>query len=529
MSIVTPVPQSTIIKTYKQVDWDNSYSDIRLFTSDTERQAYLAQRTTGVWENCSVVKTKQAVRVQADFTDLITDNYMSFVNNGFDAPWTYYAFITSVNYINVNTVEIEYEIDWIQSFLFGFQYDACYVEREHVNDDTFGKNTVDERLEIGEYNVEYIRERNHGKSVIFTFLIDGSQQTEDYPTVVNGVVTAGKTVAYNLSAITSMVDILNSFSDTPERVISFCMGTEEMVAGTGEAQPFIDGFQVLRDHTVFEDHGVKYQPHNNKLLCYPYKFFTIDNYSGGVEQFRWEECELQIDVPMCNFQVIGTPVPYPSLQCYPLKYKSWENTGLASNAVQQFALNYTDFPMVAYGIDTFRAWQSQTSFQRGVMAAGTVVSTIAQIGAAVAAETPVGAGMMVAGAVQGVAGTMSNLQYEEQQHKIHSLQQQGSVGQCGINFNMGRVGFRETQYGIKPEYASKIDKYFDRYGYRVDTVKIPNIRGRQYCNYVKTQGAHISGNVPVDAKRILENAMDRGVTFWHTNSIGMELNVNPIV
>lgn len=529
MSLVNPVSEQTVIKTYKSVDWDNTYTDIRLFNSDTERQTYLASRTTGVWEHCSVVKTKQAVRVQADFTDLITDNYMSFVNQGFDAPWTYYAFITSVNYINVNTVEIEYEIDWIQSFLFGFEYDACYVEREHVSDDTFGRHTIPENLEIGEYNVEYIRERNHNKSVIFGYLIDGSQETEGYPSVINGVVVAGKFAAYKLAAITSMVDILNAFAQTPERVISFCMGTEEMVAGTGEAQPFIDGFQVLRDHTVFEDKGVQYMPQNNKLLCYPYKFFTIDNYSGGIEQFRWEECEQQLGVPMCNFQEIGTPVPYPSLQCYPLKYKSWENTGLASNAVQQFALNYTDFPMVAYGIDTFRAWQSQTSFQRGVVAAGTVVSTVAQLGAAAMADTPLGAGMMVAGAAQGVAGTVANMQYEEQQHKIHSLQQQGSVGQCGINFNMGRVGFRETQYGIKPEYASKIDAFFNRYGYKVETVKVPNIRGRQYCNYVKCRNAHVSGNVPVDAKRIMENCLNSGVTFWHTNSIGMTLNTNPIV
>ena len=36
---------------------------------------------------------------------------------------------------------------------FDITFKQCFVEREHVNDDTFGKHTVPEGLEYGEYIV----------------------------------------------------------------------------------------------------------------------------------------------------------------------------------------------------------------------------------------------------------------------------------------------------------------------------------------------------------------------------------------
>src|SRR5699024_7281301 len=50
-----------------------------------------------------------------------------------------------------NKSTITFEIDPMQTWFEKASLKECFVEREHVNDDTFGKNLVPENLETGEY------------------------------------------------------------------------------------------------------------------------------------------------------------------------------------------------------------------------------------------------------------------------------------------------------------------------------------------------------------------------------------------
>lgn len=63
----------------------------------------------------------------------------------------YYAYITDLKYINDKMTEIYIKTDVFQTWQFDFIYKECFVEREHVNDDTIGKHTIPEGLETGEY------------------------------------------------------------------------------------------------------------------------------------------------------------------------------------------------------------------------------------------------------------------------------------------------------------------------------------------------------------------------------------------
>ena len=53
------------------------------------------------------------------------------------------------------------------------------------------------------------------------------------------------------------------------------------------------------------------------------------------------------------------------------------------------------------------------------------------------------------------------------------------------------------------------------YGYKVNTVKTPNITGRTNWNYVKTIGANIEGDIPENDINELKTMFNNGITLWH--------------
>ena len=85
---------------------------------------------------------------------------------------------------------------------------------------------------------------------------------------------------------------------------------------------------------------------------------------------------------------------------------------------------------------------------------------------------------------------------------------------------------------IKSEYAKMIDDYFTKYGYQVNTLKVPNIIGRQNWNYIQIANDDEIGNgsVPSSYMEEINNAVRRGITIWHNHSnIGNYSLNNPIV
>lgn len=63
----------------------------------------------------------------------------------------------------------------------------------------------------------------------------------------------------------------------------------------------------------------------------------------------------------------------------------------------------------------------------------------------------------------------------------------------------------------------QIDDYFNMFGYKVNKLKVPELFGRQYWNYVKTNGLKIDpyAACPDDAKRAIETIFDNGIRLHH--------------
>jgi hypothetical protein len=73
-----------------------------------------------------------------------------FKNANFNAKWLY-AFITNIEFISINCCKVSFELYVLQTWQFDYVIHPSFVVREHVIDDTIGKNLIPENLETGEY------------------------------------------------------------------------------------------------------------------------------------------------------------------------------------------------------------------------------------------------------------------------------------------------------------------------------------------------------------------------------------------
>ena len=83
-----------------------------------------------------------------------------------------------------------------------------------------------------------------------------------------------------------------------------------------------------------------------------------------------------------------------------------------------------------------------------------------------------------------------------------------------------------TRYTIKKEFAERLDKYFDMYGYTINELKNININSRPNWNYIKTQGANILGDIPQYDLQSIKEMFDNGITFWHNPETFLDYSQN---
>ena len=106
----------------------------------------------------------------------------------------------------------------------------------------------------------------------------------------------------------------------------------------------------------------------------------------------------------------------------------------------------------------------------------------------------------------------------------------GDTSSSGLDLARDTATFFLEQTHIKPEYARIIDMYFQMFGYQVNTVKKPNLRGRARWNYVKTVNCTTYGEIPHEDTDELNNIFNNGLTIWHKESYMYKYDVeNPII
>ncbi len=454
---------------------------------------------------CTYQRKDGYVRVPRSFDTLQTYNYCFYQNTSYSEKW-FFAFVERLEFSSTDMTYVYIKTDVWQTYMFDITLKKSFVEREHVNDDTIGSNTIPENLETGEYIVNSKEYDTSLDSLVYVIQCTEWSTTSDNPPLAfnyGGIFYAGG--AYVCDTIIQVTNILQAFANRgkSDAVYNVYMIPSSIISR--DPDPNVLKFPGQTDPITLTKTINKvttlngYTPVNNKVKCFPYNYMVISNNNGSSNILHYE----RFSGSTCNFTIKGVPTVGGSVKLIPTNYDT--------NNDEEEGLLAGKFPTLNWANDEFINWLTQNSVNIGLGVASSGVTLLGGLGMmATGAGSLAGAGSVVSGAL-GIANTLGAVY----QHSFQPNSARGNVNGGDINVCSNKNGFSFYHYSIKAEYAQVIDNYFTMYGYKVNRLKIPNVTGRTNWNYVKTLECNITGSLPETAVEELKSIFNNGVTFWH--------------
>lgn len=492
------IPSSSL-RILRDVQWNNEYNHVRRFDSLQEQQNYMMSKTAFNMGNAfSYIRNdaEHPIRVNLTEAQVIPCNYIMYQNPSYGTKW-FYAFITRVEYVADGVTNIYFEPDLFQTWYFQFDVAPCFVEREHVNNDTVGANTVPEGLECGPYVVNSARTENFGGmgiAMLTTQNINGEHNFDVYNNVFSGL------VVYRFKTTNVAEETIQEFIDQGLENAIICLYMFPLLADDGTIDdPGISTLELEKPYHNIDG----YVPKNNKLFCYPYNYMVLNNNAGSANEIRYE----LFDGDKATFESIAVAVTMPEGYVGPTNYR-----GLTRDFDN--GLTVKNFPQCGFSGDTFKAWWAQNKTSMLVSGIGGAIS------GAISGAMSGGVTGAIASAGMSLLGSATNVLSETAHMSALPDSSHGQAQTESLQAGIGRVGVTLYAVNIRREFAERIDDYFSQFGYKVGKIKYPNTQGRKSWNFVKTIGAEVQGPAPVEARTLFENMLNRGVTFWHVNDVG---------
>ena len=169
------IQPQTNIKLLHNVPLDTTYDHTIYFESASAQTSYFSGLVKYNLTNYSYQRVKKGVaRVGVKSDNLYDCNYMMFQNSAFGTKW-FYAFITSVEYVNNETSDVFFEMDVMQTWFFDFELEHCFVERiiHAVGPDFWRTPTAFKELFDAYYNSLCVLKDNDLHSISFPLISSG--------------------------------------------------------------------------------------------------------------------------------------------------------------------------------------------------------------------------------------------------------------------------------------------------------------------------------------------------------------------
>lgn len=504
------IEPQTNVKLLHNVPLDNTYEHTMYFSSATEQYNAFSNYVKYTLTNLTYQRVQRGFARVGLKADLIYDcNYMMFQNTGYGSKW-FYAFVTSVEYINDSTSEVRFEIDVMQTWLFDYTLGATYIERQHSTSDDKFEHYEPEPLDFGDMKTY----------LTYTGTVDWSKQTV---VICTAPIKYGSTTSYALAhdgqstyaeyyRCNNNSTSLNSFIDDvlpsgqQDSILSAYIVPSCIVDG---AKTYEDTSHVC-DQYLSEYYSESlgtislpadidgYTPKNNKLFSSPYCLYEVTDCAGNSQYYK---PELFTNGETPEFQMVGKYTGIPQILVYPKNYR-----GESDNYSEGFLCG--NFPQVATPVDTYRAWIAQngyTTYLGALASAGTIATGVLTANPLAVASGGFGVAQAVNKAM--VAATAPNKLQTTDNTDIISMMK-------------GKHPWLKSKT-ITALYAEMIDDYFTKYGYAVGKVTTPIRKARPYFTYLKTRGVIIKGSVPADDCRKIASVYDNGCTWWTSfNAVG---------
>lgn len=524
----------------KNINIDRQYKNVLSYT-ETQMLELCQNNLVAQADNYSFLRPTGSIMAGFTYAQCLQANYIAFQNPDYSNKW-FFAWIDDVIYKGDKNTEITFTVDAWSTWFDKWNKKVCFINRQHVNDDTIGLHTIPENLDVGEVvqenNIEdlvYGNEYGYWIAVASNWKIkDGSTGAElldsDKGTQYSGITVYDNTVFgtqlffFNIKSLSSFTDIVLLLLRTnadghiedvenifilPDLAIDVSKLTQHTAYVISNENVF--NFYTMAYNTTPKKFNTEidkitsfsdYTPKNNKCFVYPYNYLFVSNNQGSNNIYKYED----FNTEKCIFENQFSIAIGGSGRIVPKNYK-----GMLTNDDE--ALTLGKYPTCAWSSDAFTNWLTQNSVNMAVslgLTAGAIASTIATGGA----TAPI-----LAGAVMTTASTIGNT---IGQFRQASLLPNISGGQANgdVIWACNRNIYSFRQMRAKTEYLKIIDDYFTRFGYAIRKLELPNITGRRYWNYIEIGSTEEIGYGEVPAKYMdtINNACRSGVTIWHNHA-----------
>ena len=534
MAVITPNSEIYLLKSPIELDEDNQLD----FSNATAQHNYFNSLTKVTMTNATFQRKDGYIRWPASMESILGYNYCMYRNKSHGNKW-FYAFITNIEYENDSCSKVFIKTDAWQTYMFDITFKASFVEREHVNDDTFGKHTVPEGLDTGDYvcndaiPYEYIYAKANDTTLSPVVMLqvtkthlttdggyDNTFPSPDTP-IFNGIPQGCSCFGFRLKSgemgrfystiaeydAAGAGDAIVSISLVPYWLNSWTTKTDTMgnsylvPVGSWTTTP-----TLLPDYTRNTTLD-GYTPKNNKMFTGEFNYVYITNNAGTDITYNWENFNSGI----MDFAIAGALEQGGSVKLYPQNsLKSAK--GVSGNCWSE-GISGMKLPCISWSSDYYLNWQAvngsnievQTALTGGKFAVGAIGAML-------------GNPVTSAGSLLGLGSEIANTLQKIKEAELTPPQAKGNVATGDINFSNGKAGFTFRRMCVRYEYAKMIDDYFTMFGYKVNSLKTPNVTGRRYWNYVKTKGCNILGDIPQEDMQTIKGLFNRGVTIWHDST-----------
>lgn len=519
--------------------------------------------------------------------DYYNCNYLMWRNPQFSNKW-FYAYIGTPRPASAGSVTVPFQIDYWQTWHWSCEFPATMVRRETVKDDTIGANLIEENVETGEFVIspsdigsttytgigtDIIEESGWDTTpcVLIAYTYKPSEttaETDPGTYIINAVKDASDSFYYKLSNIApsfaggrfqqgiyqacnfiafevdttdqdkldaaiqsvnfylqKLVDGVMIQSVQIIRMIPKFMAPASGVQPINSAYPRVNNIKGKASPTTFGS----YTPNNNKLYTQQFNYLVIDNGAGsqmemGYEYFKGDSKQ-GVPSRTPTFRLYSQLSNSPACRLIPYSYK-----GPSDRENPLYSLELNTYPQCSYSYNEMRAdyFANQNSYAvkgvRGVSdALFNTIGAVASITESAATLNPAG---MVSGIAQ-IANTALDAAdaIAKQKDRARIPNEVVGLSDSNIQFAIGRMSFIEYRMQVQSYYAKIIDNYFTAYGYAINDIKKPELNTRTRFNFIWTQGANVLGDLPTEAKNVINHQMDAGLRIWHDPSAWMDYSV----
>lgn len=519
--------------------------------------------------------------------DYYNCNYLMWRNPQFSNKW-FYAYIGTPRPASAGSVTVPFQVDYWQTWHWSCEFPATMVRRETVKDDTIGANLIEENVETGEFVISPVDIGSTTYTGIGTDIIEESgwdttpcvliaytykpsettAETDPGTYIINAVKDASGSFCYKLSNIapsfaggrfqqgiyqacnfiafevdTTDQDKLNAAIESVNfylqklvdgvmiqsvqilRMIPKFMAPASGVQPINSAYPRVNNIKGKASPTTFGS----YTPNNNKLYTQQFNYLVIDNGAGaqmemGYEYFKGDSKQ-GVPARTPTFRLYSQLSNSPACRLIPYSYK-----GPSDKENPLYSLELNTYPQCSYSYNGMRAdyFANQNSYAvkgvRGVSdALFNTIGAVASITESAATLNPAG---MVSGIAQ-IANTALDAAdtIAKQKDRARIPNEVVGLSDSNIQFAIGRMSFIEYRMQVQSYYAKIIDNYFTAYGYAINDIKKPELNTRTRFNFIWTQGANVLGDLPTEAKNVINRQMDAGLRIWHDPAAWMDYSV----